>query len=233
MAKLIPPEEVAKIKARLKELGISTNDFKADVRAFQRIHGLRADGIPGPKTQEELWPTPAGIPIDRNIPQPPTPFDPPAATHWPRQSECNAYFGPVGQNQIEFLVPYPMRIAWNKKQAVKRFSCHRKVRDALERIFTQIMTDYDKASRIDLGLDLFSGCLNVRKMTGGSNWSMHAWGIAVDMDSERNQFKWGRGKAKMSEPAYDKYWAAIEHEGAIGLGRTRNFDWMHFQFARL
>jgi hypothetical protein len=28
-------------------------------------------------------------------------------------------------------------------------------------------------------------------------------------------------------------WRIIEGEGAVSLGRARNFDWMHWQFARL
>ena len=32
---------------------------------------------------------------------------------------------------------------------------------------------------------------------------------------------------------YDKWWEFWEEEGAVSLGRARDFDWMHVQFARL
>jgi hypothetical protein len=84
-----------------------------------------------------------------------------------------------------------------------------------------------------LGLDLFGGCLNVRKMRGGSAWSMHSWGIAFDFDPDRNQLKWGRDRAVFARPEYQKWWELWEEEGAVSLGRARNFDWMHVQFASL
>ena len=33
--------------------------------------------------------------------------------------------------------------------------------------------------------------------------------------------------------AYEPFWRIVEGEGLLSLGRTRNFDWMHFQAARL
>jgi hypothetical protein len=80
---------------------------------------------------------------------------------------------------------------------------------------------------------LFGGCLNVRRMRGGSAWSMHSWGIAFDFDPDRNQLRWGRDRAAFAKPEYNKWFELWEEEGAVSLGRVRNFDWMHVQFARL
>ena len=40
-------------------------------------------------------------------------------------------------------------------------------------------------------------------------------------------------EAVFSGPEYDAFWSIVEKEGAFSLGRERNYDWMHFQFATL
>ncbi len=84
-----------------------------------------------------------------------------------------------------------------------------------------------------LRLDLFGGCLNVRKMRGGSSYSMHSWGIAVDLDPIRNKFRWDSRRASFARKEYLPFWEIVENHGATSLGLERDFDWMHFQFARL
>ncbi len=81
--------------------------------------------------------------------------------------------------------------------------------------------------------DQFGGSLNVRRIRGGKSWSMHSWGIAIDFDPANNQLRWGRDRARFAKPEYEAFWAAWEEEGWVSLGRTRNFDWMHVQAARL
>lgn len=158
---------------------------------------------------------------------------PPKVKQWPRQAECTAFFGKVGTRQGSVELPYPMRIAWDKKNIIKKFSAHELVCEPIERIFKRTLDYYGMEKIKDLGLDLWGGCLNVRKIRGGSGWSMHSWGIAVDMDPDNNQLKWGRDRATFSKPAYNKYWEFVYDEGAISLGKERNYDWMHYQFARL
>jgi hypothetical protein len=151
---------------------------------------------------------------------------------WPRESGVPAYFGEPGTNLVRLELPYPMRLAWDPHTEIRSFSCHIKVRDALHRIFRRTLEHYGHDQIVLLRLDLFGGCFNLRKKRGGSEWSMHAYGIAVDVDPEHNQLQWGRERAALANPAYDKFWQFVEDEGAVSLGRARNFDWMHFQFAR-
>lgn len=157
----------------------------------------------------------------------------PAAAAWPKESGVAAFFGPVGSGQTLLDLPFPMRLAWAPEQVINRFSCHAKVRDPLRRIFTATLDTYTYERLRQLRLDLFGGCLNVRKKRGGSSYSMHSWGIAVDLDPDRNQLTWGRDRASLDDPAYDAFWGIVEAEGAVSLGRARDYDWMHFQFARL
>ena len=70
-------------------------------------------------------------------------------------------------------------------------------------------------------------------MRGGSAWSIHSWGAAVDLDPDNNQLRWGKNKASFAKPAYENFWKIVENEGWVSLGRERNYDWMHFQAAKL
>lgn len=228
------------VQRRLTELGIYKGKVdgidgpltKTAVRAFQRINGLRDDGIAGQKTMAALFP--ASIPErDEDI----TAHEQtPAQTNWPRQKECSNFYGPPGNPKCtagKVTLPFSFRIAWNLNQRVNSFQCHEKVAVAMTRIFDHATRHYGEKHFRELGLDLFGGCYNLRKMRGGSNWSMHSWGIAVDLDPARNQLKWDHTRAQFAKPDYVPFWRIVEAEGAVSLGRARDFDWMHFQFARL
>jgi peptidoglycan hydrolase-like protein with peptidoglycan-binding domain len=152
---------------------------------------------------------------------------------WPKQSAMDAFYGPKGTGQVSLVLPYAMRLAWDTSSQVARFSCHKLVRESLERIFVRTLDHYGLEQIQKLRLDLFGGCLNVRKMRGGSSWSIHSWGCAVDIDPDHNQLKMHRAQASLDAPDYDAFWSFVYDEGAIGLGRERDYDWMHFQFARL
>lgn len=152
---------------------------------------------------------------------------------WPRQSGVRTFYGTVGKNQTMLILPFPMKLAWDKRKVVTKFSIHQKAHDSAKWCFEQIALAYDEKQRAELGLDLFGGCLNVRPMRGGSDYSMHAWGIAIDFDPDRNQLKWDKRKARLARPDAETFWKIWESEGWVSLGRTRNFDWMHVQAARL
>jgi hypothetical protein len=125
-----------------------------------------------------------------------------------------------------------MKLAWDTGTIVKKISCNQKCTKAIYSIFEKTLNVYGKDIS-KLRLDLFGGCVNVRKMRGGSSWSIHSWGAAVDMDPDNNQLKWGKDRASFAKAVYDDYWKIVEAEDATSLGRSRNFDWMHFQFADL
>ncbi len=152
---------------------------------------------------------------------------------WPRQAETPTFYGAIGSNQTNIDFPFPMRLAWEPTTNVFRTSCHAKVAEPFKRIWKRALGHYGHDRIKQLRLDMFGGCLNVRKMRGGSSWSMHSWGIAMDIDPDRNQLKWGRDKAMLDDAAYAPFWGFVADEGGVSLGQARNYDWMHFQFARL
>lgn len=154
---------------------------------------------------------------------------------WPKQSEeeLASFYGKVGENQVYLTLPYKMKLSWNKNQTVSRIQIHKKVADSCESVLTKVLLHYGEKEIARLGLNIFGGGLNVRKMRGGSRYSTHSWGIALDFDPENNKLTWGRDKSKFAHPDYDKWWSFWEEEGWVSLGRQRNFDWMHVQAAVL
>ena len=174
-------------------------------------------------------------------PRPPTAWRPEELpdtnpNNWAQQTPETAltrFYGEVGKHQTLLNVPYPHILAWNTKQVIHRFSCHEKVHDSLHRVLSNVLSHYGLDEIQRLHLDLFGGCLNVRKMRGGSRYSAHSWGIAVDYNPSENPLKWGRDRAAFAQPVYDAWWKIWESEGWVSLGRTRNFDWMHVQAAKL
>lgn len=145
----------------------------------------------------------------------------------------NNFFGPIGENQKKLDLPYPLVLAWDNSVIVKGVTCNIKVHESLYAIFENTLKTYGMKEVKKLKLDSFGGCLNVRKMRGGSSWSIHSWGAAIDLDPDRNQLKWGKDKAIFAKKEYEPFWKIVEAEGWISLGRKKNYDWMHFQAALL
>jgi hypothetical protein len=155
--------------------------------------------------------------------------------NWPKQdyNSMNEFFGPIGQNQEKLELPYPLVLAWDTSSIVKKATCNVKVHKSLYSIFENTLKTYGLKEIKKLRLDNFGGCLNVRKMRGGSSWSIHSWGAAIDLDPDKNQLKWGKDKATFAKKEYEPFWKIVEAEGWISLGRKKNYDWMHFQAALL
>jgi hypothetical protein len=107
-----------------------------------------------------------------------------------------------------------------------------KVSESLERILHRVREEYGDEEIRRLRLNLYGGSYNVRRKRGGTSWSTHAWGIAMDWDPGNNKLKWGRDRATLAKPEYDTWWRIWEDEGWVSLGRESNYDWMHVQAAR-
>jgi hypothetical protein len=187
---------------------------------FQAKNGLKPDGVVGPKTRQFI------TTVSQNTP---------LSERWPKQNYTSMvnFYGPIGENQTKLEVPYKLKLAWDSSTTLTKITCHEKVAKSLYTIFENTLKTYGEKEISRLKLDLFGGCLNVRKMRGGSAWSIHSWGTAVDLDPDRNQLKWSKPKAAFSKNEYEDFWKIVEVEGWTSLGRERNYDWMHFQAAYL
>lgn len=229
--------EVIRVQQRLKELVIYHGRIDGDlgpmtlaaIRGFQRISGLKQDGVVGPKTAAELWPAPFERPVS---PSPKLKTDH-VRNDWPRQKDVPDFYGEMNQSLVKVTIPYKQWLAWDLRKSVASENYHAKVADSALRVHNRIFAHYGPSEISRLNLDVTGGTLAVRKTRGGSSWSLHSWAIAKDFDPERNQWKWGRDRATLDNKAYDAFWGFWEDEGWVSLGRTRNMDWMHVQAARL
>lgn len=130
---------------------------------------------------------------------------------------------------VTIQLPYPMRLAWDTDTKVYRMRCHKLVADKFLSVFNEIHRVYGYDKIVELGIDLFGGCFNFRKMRGGNNWSTHSWGVAIDLDPARNKLKETSRTARFARPEYKAMIDIFYKHGFISLGVERNFDWMHFE----
>lgn len=218
--------------------GIIGEKTIAALKAFEVRWGLVPDGTADPAVVKALRasasavsPAEQAIIPDRDIGL--VAFPPSVPNPWPTQARVRSYYGEVGQNQTTIEIPYDMWLAWDRTIRARRMTLHEKVAPSALRVLNRVAGTYSTEERKSLGLDLFAGSLNVRKMRGGKSYSMHSWGIAIDFDSARNQLSWARPQARLSHADAEPFWEMWESEGWVSLGRERDFDWMHVQAATL
>ena len=126
-------------------------------------------------------------------------------------------------------LPYPMRLAWDKNVKVNTMRCHKLVAQNFTNVFNELLKVYGLSKIQELGIDLFGGCFAFRAMRGGSDYSRHSWGIAIDLDPERNQLKTPYLKSNFSKQEYKKLHEIFEKHGFINLGKQKGYDAMHFE----
>jgi hypothetical protein len=137
-----------------------------------------------------------------------------------------------GSYLVSIKLPYPMRLAWDKNTTVKTMRCHKLVADNFTNVFNDLLAVYGLAKIQELGIDLFGGCFNFRAMRGGSDYSKHSWGIAIDLDPERNKLKETSKTARFARAEYKPMIDIFYKHGFISLGREKNYDWMHFEISK-
>lgn len=146
--------------------------------------------------------------------------------------EAIAKYGKPNQSGtylVTIKLPYPMRLAWDKDTKVTTIRCHKLIADKFLKVFEDILKEYGLEKIQELGIDLFGGCFNFRAMRGGSDYSRHSWGIAIDLDPERNQLKETARTARFARPEYKQMIDIFYKHGFISLGKEKNYDWMHFE----
>ena len=134
-----------------------------------------------------------------------------------------------GSYLTTITLPYPMRLAWDLNTSVTKMRCHKAVADDFTKVFNDLLSHYGYEKIKELGIDLFGGCFNFRQMRGGSDYSRHSWGIAIDLDPARNKLKETSRTARFARPEYKPMIDIFYKHGFINLGVEKNYDWMHFE----
>ncbi len=158
-----------------------------------------------------------------------------------KQSELEAFYskhilGPDGRPtagwQSEHLTrikpAYPLTLAFPPGSEVTRVLCHKKVADSLTNVFAAILAHFGSLAEVRKArMHLFGGCFNFRRITGGTRLSDHAWGIALDIDPDKNPFN------KKHDPSKGMMPLAVvkifEDAGWRWGGHFPKPDCMHFQ----
>lgn len=132
---------------------------------------------------------------------------------------------------VKIDLPYPMRVAWDLSSSVNTMMCHKLVAENFKAVFKDLLAHYGYPKLKELGIDLYGGCFNYRKMRGGTAWSTHSWGIAIDLDPARNTLKETKATARFARPEYKPMIDIFYKHGFEGLGPEKGYDWMHFNIA--
>jgi len=152
------------------------------------------------------------------------------------QAEVEAKYGKANKNGAGYLVtlklPYPMFLNWESKTVVNSFQCHKLIHDQLKAVFSDILLHYGLAEIERLQLDDYGGCFNYRLMRGGSSLSKHSWGIAIDLDPDRNLLRETSRTARFARPEYKPMIDIFYKHGFVSLGVEKNYDWMHFEIGQ-
>ena len=139
----------------------------------------------------------------------------------------------TGEGYLTTIVlPYQMKLAWDLDTKVSKMRCHKLAAEAFLNVFNDLLAEYGMKGIERLGIDLFGGCFNYRKMRGGTSWSTHAWGIAIDLDPARNKLKETAKTARFARPEYQPMIDIFYRHGFISLGIEKNYDWMHFELKK-
>ena len=150
------------------------------------------------------------------------------------QNEMISIFGspnPQGTYLVFIHLPYTM---FYDKNPIKRIRCHKKVAPYFLAVFNEILSTYGLQKIHDLEIDDFGGCFNYRLMRGSSTkLSAHSWGTAIDLDANRNTLKETSKTARFARSEYKAMIDIFYKWGFVGLGREKNYDWMHFQFGQI
>lgn len=143
------------------------------------------------------------------------------------------YGEPGDTSNFEYInLPFPMRIAWDTSKVVNRMQVHKSAAVSLIKIFKELLEVYGYAKIKELGIDLFGGCYNFRQMRGGSEWSVHSWALAIDLDPAKNALRMTDKNASFAGDEYSDMIAIFYKYGWYSLGKEKNYDWMHFQFIK-
>ncbi len=204
------------------------------VRQFQQQHGLRVDGIVGPRTAALLK-----LPSDRLVATAAplvkmTAFN--VETPHDDTASLLAFYGDPRDNLEAWkaanvtAVICPWTLYYDGKLWLHPVQFHRKaaghLKQAFDTIWAAALQD-DNSPLLD-HVRHFSGSGEFRAVRGSSRLSCHAFWAAIDFDADRLPLGHGVPKTEMPEQIINAFVATGAFWGGNYTGRK---DPMHFQYA--
>jgi len=110
---------------------------------------------------------------------------------------------------------------------------HEAVADRLLGALLAVRAEYGPEGMRELGLDRYAGAYNKRRMRGGSKWSMHAYGCAIDFYAAPNGLRTRCPKALFCGDEYKPFLDIMQSFDWLPAIRLWGADAMHFQVARI
>lgn len=147
---------------------------------------------------------------------------------YPDQASLRRFYGEPGDesNLVTIEFPYPM---FYDGKRVTKTRVHKKCAESLLRVLNDIRGMLPSSPDIVDDAQDYGGCFNFRPKRGGTSWSLHAWGAAIDLDADDNSFRdsWPV-KADMPFAIIE----AFAREGWVSAAAFWGYDAMHFQATR-
>ena len=185
----------------------------SEIVALQRRVGAEPDGFWGPRSIAACR-----AHLHALMPHP---------SPWPLQSQAalKAFYGqPGNENNLDKITfPFPTGYEGNPVATTR---VHEDCAHSLMRILEDIKSRHGDDPAIMRIASDFGGCYNFRQKRGGSTWSLHAYGAAIDISPTTNGFKdaWpirSNMPLEIIECFYREGWIS----GAVEWG----YDAQHFQ----
>ena len=155
----------------------------------------------------------------------------------PKQSQVATVYGRPGtqiKSRLQLIeLPFKLRIDWSLRQQTNKIRVHRLCARQLEKALIEVRAHYGADKMKALGIDRYAGAYTHRKMRGGSSWSMHAYGCAIDFYAQPNGLRMRCPQALFCKPDYQPFLDIMEANEWLPALRLWGADAMHFQRARL
>jgi len=149
---------------------------------------------------------------------------------WPKsdQASLRAFYGEPGDESNLVSITFPYAMFYGGKLVTKT-RVNKKCADSLLRVLTSIRDIMPFNQSIKDEAQDYGGVFNFRLKRGGSSYSLHAYGAAIDLDADDNTF---RDSWPMKADMPLEIMEAFAKEGWIAAGAFWGYDAMHFQATR-
>ena len=184
-----------------------------EISAMQQRIGVPADGFWGPLS----------IAICRQYLRSLMPSPNP----WPKSNPASlrAFYGDPGDESQLVSITFPSPMFYGGR-LVKTTRVHRKLAASLLRILSDIGTRYSGTPGIMEEAADYGGVFNFRLKRGGTSYSLHAYGAAIDLDADDNTF---RDSWPMASDMPLEIMECFAREGWLSAGAFWGYDGMHHQ----